>query len=704
MNDYLPPESTSTLALDTLEAEYEGGIPNARVLVRDVSLPQALAMKERLLEIDGVTEVTWLDDSVSVMQPLEVIDEKLLETYYQDGHALYSLVIADDKRVEATQDIRALIGDENAVAGAAVSTADATTSTVTQITKIAIVAVIFVLCVLMLTTTSWLEPFIVLGSLGIAIVINSGTNVMFGEISFVSNAAGPVLQLAVSLDYSVFLLHRFEECRQHTGDKKEAMVQALCKSTASILSSGLTTVIGFLALCLMQFQIGPDLGLVLAKGVAISLLTVFLFSPVLILQCSELMDRLRHRAFMPSFERFGHAVTRAMLPAALVFVVLIIPCNRAQGSNAYYYGSGKIFGPQTRLGADTQEIEDIFGQSDTYVLMVPKGNTAREEALSEEIRRLDEVSSILSFVENAGASIPMEFLDEDTRSLLISAHYSRMVITVDADLEGERAFALVEKIRHIAQRYYPDAWLMAGEGVSTLDLKTTVTADMTRVNLIAIGAVFIVLLLSFKSLSLPVILVLAIENAIWINLSIPYFRSQVIFYLAYLIISSIQLGATVDYAILFTDRYLEYRRRMEKKDAIIQTVSAVTVSVLTSGLTLTVVGFLLGYISTHGLLSQLGMFLGVGTICSMTIVLLVLPGLLFTLDGIIERTTRGAVFFKPTQEPKGAEKHATHQENMQDDETNQSETDEDKTSAKSDCAAHEPVADAGHEPAGACSE
>ncbi|MGN1019406.1 MAG: MMPL family transporter, partial [Aristaeellaceae bacterium] len=403
-------------------------------------------------------------------------------------------------------------------------------------------------------------------------------------------------------------------------------------------------------------QIGPDLGLVLAKGVAISLLTVFLFSPVLILQCSTLMDRLHHRSFMPSFERFGRFVTRAMLPAAAVFAVLIVPCYRAQGSNDYYYGSGKIFGPETRLGADTQEVEDVFGQSDTYVLMVPKGNTAREQELSTAIRAVDKVSDVLSFVDNAGASIPMEFLDEKTRSLLISENYSRMVISVAADPEGEETFALIQQLRDIAQSYYPDEWLMAGEGVSTLDLKETVTSDMTLVNLLAIGAVFVVLLLSFRSLSLPVILVLAIENAIWINLSIPYFRGQTIFYLSYLIISSIQLGATVDYAILFTDRYLENRRTMARREAIIETVSAVTVSVLTSGLTLTVVGFLLGYISTHGLLSQLGMFLGVGTICSMLIVLLALPGLLYLLDDLIRRTTRGAVFYG---EGKGAVRKAS---------------------------------------------
>lgn len=646
INDYLPPSSASTVALDVLREEYEGGIPNARVLVRNVTLAQALEYKAELAAVDGVTEVTWLDDAASVTVPLETLDADLVETYYQDGNALFSVVIEDGRYVETTDAIRMLIGEENAMSGSAVSTAIATTSTVTQVGMIAIFAVVFVLGILTLTTTTWIEPLIVLGSLGVAILINMGSNLMFGEISFVSNAAGAILQLAVSLDYSVFLIHRYEEFRQEIPDRKEAMVQALCKSTSSILSSGLTTVIGFLALCLMQFQIGPDLGLVLAKGVGISLITVFVFSPVLILSMSNWMDKTRHRPLTPSFTGFGRVIVRTMLPLVLVFLIVIAPAYIASNANDYYYGSSHIFGLDTQLGKDTQSIEDIFGKSDTYVLMVPRGNMARETELSAALDGLDEVTGILSYVDNAGDVIPTEYVEEETRSLLLSDNYSRMVISVDADYEGADTFDLVEKIRQIAQDYYPDQWYLAGEGVSTLDLMQTITADMTKVNLIAIGAVFIVLLFSFKSVSLPVILVLGIETAIWINLSIPYFAGQTIFYISYLIISSIQLGATVDYAILFTDRYLEFRGHMNRKEAIIQTVSAVTVSILTSGLTLTIVGFLLGYISTHGILSQLGMFLGKGTLCSLLIVFFVLPGLLYLFDGVIQRTTRNLNFIE----------------------------------------------------------
>ena len=610
-------------------------------MVQDVSVAEALAYKERFRAVDGVTDVTWLDDVADVHTPLSMLDADEVETYYCDGCALFTLTIEDDKRVQAVDDLRAIIGDENAMTGAAVSSAVATTSTVTEIRTITVFAVLFVLLVLLLSTTSWIEPLVVLCSLGVAIMINNGSNLIFGEISFVSNAAGSILQLAVSLDYSVFLIHRFEECKQETDNEREAMVRALCMSTGSILSSGLTTVIGFLALCLMRFQIGPDLGLVLAKGVAISLITVFVFSPALILSCHKLMEKTRHRYLLPSFRTLGRVVYRLMIPAVLVFLVLIYPANRASDSNEYYYGSAHIFGPDTQLGTDTAEIEATFGKSDTYVLMVPRGDVVRERALSEELQALPEVTSILSYVDVASTTIPTQFVGEDTLKLLMSEHYSRLVLSVDADFEGPATFKLIDRIREVAEKWYPGQWKLAGEGVSTEDLMGTVTADMGKVNFLAIAAVFIVLLLSMKSVSLPVILVLAIETAIWINLSLPYFFDNTVFYIAYLIISSIQLGATVDYAILFTDRYLEHRQTMGKRDAIVNTISAVTASILTSGMTLTVVDFLLGYLSTHGLLSQLGMFLGKGTLCSLAIVFFVLPGLLYLLDGLIRRTTFG---------------------------------------------------------------
>lgn len=638
MNEYLPEDSASTVALNLMNEEFDGGVPNARVMVKDVTVPEALEYKDRIEQVDGVTDVAWLDDVVSVDVPLETQDKETVENYYKDGNALFSVTIDKAKRVDAVNDIRKIIGDDNAMTGSAVSTAAATVSTVSQITKISVIAVIFVILVLLLTTESWFEPVVVMVGLGVAVMINAGSNLIFGEISFVTNAAGTILQLAVSMDYSVFLIHRFTECRKEMNDPKEAMIDALTMSTSSILSSGLTTAIGFLALCLMQFQIGPDLGRALAKGIAISLITVFTFMPCLILSTYKWLDKLEHRPFVPSFSKFGKVVQKMMAPVLIIFVLTIVPSYLASNANSFYYGASKIFNEKTQTGADTAEIERIFGKNDTYVLMVPKDDKSTQKKLSDALHDILQVTGIISYVDTVGMEIPESYLDEETLSKLCSDKYTRMVISVDSEYEGDATFALVEKVRNTAEKYYPGEWYLAGEGVSTYDLMDTITDDMVKVNLVAIGAVFIILLLTLHSVVLPVLLVLGIETAIWINLSIPYFTGQRIFYIAYLIISAIQLGATVDYAILLTERYKEYRQTCGKKEAITNTLSAVTVSILTSGSVLTVVGFLLGTVSTHGLLSQLGFFLGKGTLCSLAIVLFALPGMLYIFDRTFIKT------------------------------------------------------------------
>ncbi len=643
--DYLPSESPSSVAIDVMNEEYTGGIPNARVMVKNLTLPQALEYKEKLAAVDGVSGVTWLDDSCDILQPLETLDQSLVDDYFKDGAALYSVTVEEEKISDAIAEIREIIGEDNAITGTAASTAAATKNTLEEVSVIAICTVIFVIFILTMTTGSWAEPIVIMLGLGAAIVMNMGTNIIFGTISFVSNAAAPTLQIAVSLDYSVFLIHRFEQCRKEKADVHEAMTEALCKSTSSILSSGLTTVIGFAALCLMRFRIGPDMGLVLAKGVAISLISVFVLMPNLILLTYKLMDKTSHRPFVPKFDGFARLVTKIMLPLAAFFAVIMIPSYLASNSNSYYYGASNIFGKGTEYGRDTEAIEEIYGKSDTYVLMVPKGDNVTMKKLSERLQALPQVSSVLSYVDTVGIEIPEQYLDEETLSKLVSDNYSRLVLNMDTEYEGEGTFELVEEIRNTAETFYEE-YHLAGQGVTTYDLMKTVTSDMLKVNLIAIGAVFIVLLLTMKSLSLPFILVLSIETAIWVNMSFPYFMDTTIFYISYLIVSSIQLGATVDYAILFTDRYLELRKESGKKQAIQQMLSSCVVSLIASSSVMIVVGFLMGFISTHGLLAQLGLFIGRGTLCSLMIVLFVLPGLLYLFDGLIGKTTLHSGFAK----------------------------------------------------------
>ena len=636
INDYLPPDAPSTVAIDVMEEAFGGGIPNVRAMVRDVTVPEALAYKQQIARVEGVTAVTWLDDVADVTVPLEMQDPDTVAAYYKDGAALFTITVSDAQRAEAVAAIDALLGDAGALTGSAVSTAAATNSTVVEVAKIAAIAVLYVVFILALTTASWAEPVLIMVGMG-AILINNGTNLIFGEISFVTSAAGSILQLAVSLDYSVFLIHRFAEVRaaRPGADPGDCMVEALTKSASSILSSGLTTVIGFAALVLMQFQIGPDLGLALAKGVAFSLLTVFTFVPALVVTALPWMDKTHHKPLLPSFTGFGRLVSRIMLPMVAVLAIIMVPSYLASNANEYYYGAGHMFAADTEVGRDTEAIEAVFGQSDTYVLLVPAGDTATQSELSAALRALPQVTGIISYVDTAGSEIPPGFLDDATLAQLVSGDTTRMVLSVAADYEGDAAFALVEQVRAIAQQYYPDSWYLAGQGVSTYDLMDTITGDMAMVNFVAIAAVFLVLLVLERSLILPIVLVLCIETAIWFNLALPYFTGTVVFYIAYLIISSVQLGATVDYAILFSDRYREYREMLDKKPAIVATVATVTTSVLTTGSGLAVVGFLMGAISSNQLLAQLGNFLGVGSLASLTIVLLALPGILYLIDPLI---------------------------------------------------------------------
>ena len=637
INDYLPPDAPSTIAIDVMEEAFGGGIPNVRAMVRDVTVPEALEYKQQIARVEGVTSVTWLDDVADVTVPLEMQDPDTIAAYYKDGAALFTITVSDDQRAEAVAAIDSLLGDAGALTGSAVSTAAATNSTVVEVAKIAAIAVLYVVFILALTTASWAEPVLIMVGMGAAILINNGTNLIFGEISFVTSAAGSILQLAVSLDYSVFLIHRFAEVRaaRPGAGPGDCMVEALTKSASSILSSGLTTVIGFAALVLMQFQIGPDLGLALAKGVAFSLLTVFTFVPALVVTALPWMDKTHHKPLLPSFTGFGRLVSRIMLPMVAVLAVIMVPSYLASNANAYYYGAGHMFAADTEVGRDTEAIEAVFGQSDTYVLLVPAGDTATQSELSAALRALPQVTDIISYVDTAGSEIPPGFLDDATLAQLVSGDTTRMVLSVAADYEGDAAFALVEQVRAIAQQYYPDSWYLAGQGVSTYDLMDTITGDMAMVNFVAIAAVFLVLLVLERSLILPIVLVLCIETAIWFNLALPYFTGTVVFYIAYLIISSVQLGATVDYAILFSDRYREYRETLDKKPAIVATVATVTTSVLTTGSGLAVVGFLMGAISSNQLLAQLGNFLGVGSLASLTIVLLALPGILYLIDPLI---------------------------------------------------------------------
>ena len=639
--DYLPEEAPSTKALDVMNEEYDKGAANVRVVLKDVSIVDALKYKEKIKKVDGVDDIQWLDDVVNIKEPLELQNQDTIESWYKNNEALFSITVNEDKEESAIDEIGEIIGENGMISGSAVNIVFAQETTEKELIKMMVILIPIILIILFLTTSSWFEPVLFLSTIGIAIIINSGTNLILGEISFVTKAAGSILQLAVSMDYSIFLLHRFSEFRNEGLAVKEAMKEAILKSVSSILSSGLTTVVGFAALIVMKFKIGPDMGFVMLKAICLSLISVLVLLPVLALYCYKLIDKTQHKSFMPKFNKFAKVSYKFRHISIILFLLLLIPCFLAQQNNSFSYGASEIYSDEsTKIGHDTAAINKGFGKTNPLVLMVPKGDLVSERALCDELENIDKITSITSYAETVGITIPTEYVPDDTLSQLISDNYSRFIIVANVKVEGDETFALIDEIRNLAYKYYDDSYYFLGESVNTLDLKETIEDDNKKVNAISIIAIMIILLLTFKSLSLPIILVLVIEFSIWSNLTFNYFIGNDVFYIAYLIISSIQLGATIDYAILFTNRYIENRETMNKKEATQATISTTTVSILTSASILATAGIILGEISTNSIIAQLGILVGRGAILSLILVLFVLPALLLLLDKLIAKTTK----------------------------------------------------------------
>lgn len=638
MADYLPKDSQSTIALKIMDAEFSQAVPNARVMINSVSLTEALEYKQKLKTIKGVSGVLWLDDVIDLKEPVELADQTLVFEYYKDNTALFSVTIKDDYEAAATESIYNLIGEDNAMAGEVASLAASQRLAFSESMKAFLILVPIILVILLASTESWIEPLLFLSAIGISVLINMGSNIFLDEISFMTAAISPILQMAVSLDYAIFLLHSFTEYRKSHEDVQIAMQLAIKRAFPAIIGSALTTLFGFMALTFMRFRIGSDLGINLAKGIILSFTSVMVFLPALTLCCYKIIDRTRHRTILPNFTKSGHILLKLKIPCLVLLAVIIVPCFLAQSNNRFIYGFGSV-SQETRAGRDQLAINDKFGQSTAIVLLVPKGDTAKEFKLCEELKSTEHVTQVISYTTMVGAAIPADYLDKDITGEFYSEYYCRIILYTDTPDESDVAFAVVNEVQNKAERYYGSNVYSCGQSANLLDMKNVIEADTGLVNLIAVLAIGLVLLFTFRSLSLPLILLFTIEAAIWINLSVPYFYDNSICYLGFLVINTVQLGATVDYAILLTDHYRELRKERPKKEAMVLTYGETFPSILISAVILSSAGFVVAYTSTNPIVSDLGILLGRGTLLSMGMVILVLPTLLLLLDPVIEKTT-----------------------------------------------------------------
>lgn len=645
MVDYLPDDAPSTEAMEVMEQEFDGAVPDTRVMINDVTVQEALQMKEKLGAIDGVEDVTWLDDAIDIKTPLELADTETVEAYYKDDKAIFSFSIRDGDEVAITNNIYELIGEENAMAGEALDTAISQEMAGSESLYAAALLVPIIILILVVSTTSWLEPLFFLTAIGISVLINLGTNIFFGEVSFITQSVAPILQLAVSLDYAIFLLHSFSDYRKKVDDPAEAMRLAIKKSFPAIAASAATTFFGFMALTFMNFQIGSDLGLNLVKGIVLSFLSVMIFLPALTVMFYKWIDKTQHKPLLPSMKKIGNRVVKVRIPVLLLVFLLIIPAFLAQSHTTFTYGAGDQ-PEQTRAGSDKIEVEETFGKYTSMVLLVPKGDVAKEEDIVQDLEKFGAVTSVLSYVNTVSAAIPPEYLDESITEQFYSENYSRIILHTDAGPEGEAAFSLVESVQETAASYYGDDAYSLGESVTLYDMRNVVQDDNKLVNLLTIIAIAIVLLVSFKSVSIPLVLLLTIQSAVWINLSVPYFTDTPLVYVGYLIVSTVQLAATVDYAILLMEAYKDHRKEMSALEAIKKTIDEKIFSIAISASILSSVGFILWITSSNPIVGSIGLLLGRGALLAFIMVLLFLPAMLLVFDKVIDKTTWRANFFK----------------------------------------------------------
>lgn len=648
---YLPEESESTVALDVMSEEF-GNVTSARVMVDDASIEQALAVKERIEEAPGVTSVMWLDDVIDVETPLETADQTLVDTYYKDGHALFTVTIESGLESEAVNAIYDIIGEANHATGEAVTTAESKAMTGSEVANAFIILIPLILALLILSSHSWIEPVFFLLAIGVSIVLNLGTNIFLGEVSYIAYTIAPILQLAVSLDYAIFLIHAFQRARERESDPKVAMRAAMRESFSSVAASAMTTVFGFAALGFMQFGIGADLGITLVKGVLLSFACVMVFLPAFALLCCRAIDKTEHRRFMPSFKNVGRVLRPIRFPVLALVAVLIVPCVLAQSSMGFLYGMGSSEGSQTRGAIDQAAIEDVYGAEVQLVALVPRGDVGAEAQLAADLEQIPEVKSVMSYASSVGADIPAEFLDSAIVDQFYSENYARIVLYCDMAKEGDEAFAVVDEVRAAIAQYYGDEGLVAGEPANLYDMKVVTAVDSTVTNAIAIIAILLVIAVTFRSLLLPFVLVATIESAICINLAVPYFVNDPINYLGFLVINTVQLGATVDYAILFTDTYRRYRQTMPVREALMRTWGETFKSVLISACILAFAGFVLWLTSSNNIVSILGLLLFRGTLLSLFLVVTMLPALLGLLDRPIAKLTWRSGFFYPEKAKK----------------------------------------------------
>ena len=651
---YLPKDIETMKGQDILLDEFGTGAFSF-CMVEGMEPKDISAMREEMAQVNHVKDVIWYDSILDVSIPMEMLPDDLYEFFNnKDADSTLMVVLYDtsmsaDETMEAIETIRGLVKDQCFISGMSAVVTDTKNLSAQEVPIYVLIAVILAVVVLSLTMDSAIMPLFFLLSIGMAIVYNLGSNVFKGEISYVTQALAAVLQLGVTMDYSIFLWHSYEEQQERfNGDKKRAMAHAISGTITSVVGSSITTVAGFIALCFMSFTLGMDLGVVMAKGVIFGVICCVTVLPSMILVFDKVIEKTKHKPIIPDLGIISKWIVKHYRAFIVAFIIILIPAVYGYNHTDVYYDLAGTLPESLDSITANNKLNDEYDMGATHMILADSHLSSKEaKAMLSEIEKVDGVKMALGYDSLVGPGIPKDIIPDDIKDVLQSENYQLMIVSSEYAVASDEVNAQCEEINNIIKKYDSNAMLI-GEAPCTKDLIEITDEDFTRVSAVSIGAIFFIILLVFKSASLPVILVAVIEFAIFINMGIPCYTHTTLPFIASIVIGTIQLGATVDYAILMTNKYKRARSRgAEKRDAITTALEGSIQSIIVSALSFFAATFGVGMYSNIDMISSLCSLMARGAIISMFVVIFILPSMFMVFDRLICASSAG---FKPKKQ------------------------------------------------------
>ena len=643
---YLPNSLETVSGQDIMVDEFVMGA-FSKVIVEDMENKDVVALKEKIKKVEHVEDVLWYDDVIgSITVPAKILPDKYRKALFNDNATMMIVLFDDttsaDTTMEAIEDMRSLVKKQVFISGMSGVVTDIKNLAMAEMPVYVAVAATLALVVLLLAMDSLVTPFIFLFGIGMAIIYNLGSNIIFGEISYITQALTAILQLGVTMDYSIFLLESYEANKiRFEGDKNRAMAHAISNTFKSVTSSSVTTIAGFAALCFMTFKLGMDLGLVMAKGVIIGVIVCLTVLPALILCFDKVIEKTTHRNLIPNLDGVSKGIVKIWPVALILFIILIGPAFYGNSNYEIYYDIAGALPQDLDSAVANKKLEKTFDMNNTHILLMKNGMSSKDKAaMLDEVEDVKGVKWVLGIDSFKGANVPDSMIPQDYRAMVKSKDYEIAFVCSDYKTATEEVNTQIAEINNIVKGYSKES-MVIGEAPLTKDLQDVTDIDLASVNYVSIIAIFIIIMLTFRSLLIPIILVAVIEFAIFLNMSVPFYSGETLPFVAGIVIGAVQLGATVDYAILMTSRYHKERaeRKKGKKEAIAIAHKTSIKSILISGMCLFASTFGVTISSNIDMIQSICTLLSRGAIISTIVVIVILPAMLMVFDKWICKTT-----------------------------------------------------------------